>query len=705
MRKHPVRKFLGLMVLYAVLIFGIFILQFKTESVISRNIGALRISLAQTEKEDNKTELRNQLQVSFRGIAFTANDTSPAIVSASGRTGSEKNLVLSSWSQPTDLSALFTFTDGSTILFAVSDKSSDAQLSISVQPSTGYDTLTLAYKPAGGYSVKEQLANRILIASKSNNFALNAPHIGTDRIKFNANQLVATYTSYDPTRHFAFESIISLPLADEKTYEATVKQVRDNIITRFTQAVAAGDTLSEQDVIAYVAEMASTGRYDEALDAVPDSFKKGNKRTYLSSPYFDNLSNMNKSLVMQTNKYDSMVSSSIDAQNLDIFTVDGIADYVLREKRTARIRTLLSMPAAMDKFEPTVTQAAGIIALYTRLAEHNMPLAALFDRVLEQCTETIATACTVENQNITLTSGDTPLSVEQTVQTGAALIAYGSVKGLMEYSAAGYLMVNSAISSTSSLELHTLSAVYPMLASDNTFYPHTIILGYYGAEPVWAWTCANNITYVKEASGTIDVTIDFPLNETHYVIFNGVPTFHANIEIQQMKFRTDPRFETYNSSGYVYQTETETLFIKSRHKSQKELIRLFCDPESTFVTVAASAAQTEQHTATTTGTSAATSSSTETTASPARPAATTTAPATHAATSTPATATTHAAATSAASSASSTSPANTEEEDTTATGAAAATTTNAETTTQKKPAVHGPNSDSIPATTSSETEE
>ena len=41
-----------------------------------------------------------------------------------------------------------------------------------------------------------------------------------------------------------------------------------------------------------------------------------------------------------------------------------------------------------------------------------------------------------------------------------------------------------------------------------------------------------------------------------------------------MAFRTDPRFETYNSSGYVYKKSSETLLLKSRHKSQVEKVRL-----------------------------------------------------------------------------------------------------------------------------------
>ena len=40
-----------------------------------------------------------------------------------------------------------------------------------------------------------------------------------------------------------------------------------------------------------------------------------------------------------------------------------------------------------------------------------------------------------------------------------------------------------------------------------------------------------------------------------------------------MQFRTDPRFETYNSSGYVYKDKGQTLLLKSRHKKRFEDIR------------------------------------------------------------------------------------------------------------------------------------
>ena len=594
MRKHPIRKFFGLTILYAVIIIGIFILQFKTESVISQNIGSLRISLAQVEQEDNKTELRNQLQVNFNGVGFTATDSTPAIVSNSNISGSEKNLVLKSWSKPTDLSAEFLFTDGSSITFTVSDKTSKASLTILAEPSKGNDTLTLVYRPEGGYTIKEQMSNKIYISSKNSNFALNAPHIASDRIAFSSNNLIATYNSYDPTKHFSFDSIIGLSLTDSKTFDSTVKQVKAELITKFNQMVASADSnsLSEQDVISYVAEMAINGRFDEALDNVPDSFKKGNKRTYISSPYFDNMVNMNKSLVMQLDKLNSMEQSALDSKNLDIFCVENIDNFIIMQKRTSKIKSLLSMPSTIENFTPTVSQATGIISVYTKLFKSDSALASLFDSVLEKCIDKIEASCSVENEIMTISEDSTPVSIEQRILTGTAFVNYGKLRSDETLVQAGYLLVNSAVSSTDTLQLQTLSKIYPYIVQNNNYYPHADIFGYYGQTPVWAWTCASAISYAKESDGTIDINITFPLGETHYVIFNGVPTFHANIEIQKQRFRTDPRFETYNSSGYVYNEDTQTLFIKSRHKSQVELIRLFCDKENTFVLASSASAST-----------------------------------------------------------------------------------------------------------------
>ena len=58
------------------------------------------------------------------------------------------------------------------------------------------------------------------------------------------------------------------------------------------------------------------------------------------------------------------------------------------------------------------------------------------------------------------------------------------------------------------------------------------------------------------------------------MIIHGVKPF-TSIEIYGLAFRTDPRFEIYNSSGYVYDPAAETLLLKYRQRSAAETVRLY----------------------------------------------------------------------------------------------------------------------------------
>ena len=62
------------------------------------------------------------------------------------------------------------------------------------------------------------------------------------------------------------------------------------------------------------------------------------------------------------------------------------------------------------------------------------------------------------------------------------------------------------------------------------------------------------------------------MGSTHYVILKGIKKF-TSIYIYDIAFRTDSRFESYNSSGYIYKPESMTLLLKSRHKEDVEDVR------------------------------------------------------------------------------------------------------------------------------------
>jgi len=124
------------------------------------------------------------------------------------------------------------------------------------------------------------------------------------------------------------------------------------------------------------------------------------------------------------------------------------------------------------------------------------------------------------------------------------------------------------------------SVAYPLLVTGNTWYPHTVSLASQAGPGVWAWTSARSLQVTKPSADSMRITASFPQGDTHYMVIRGIKPFRR-IQIYGMDFRTDPRFESYNSSGYRYDAETGTLFLKMRHKAEYEDVMIwFGSPSS-----------------------------------------------------------------------------------------------------------------------------
>ena len=553
MFRHPFRKAFGLTFLYGFIIIGIFILQFRSESVILKNAGLLRISVSQTQDADGNMSLKNTVGVSFKGISFTADDVHPAVL-LNSKTQNQTPLTLLSWEQPSPQSFKFNFTENTALTFTVSDTSPRASLSIAAQLPDSDSSLSLYYNPVSGYSVTEQSRSKQLFSSKNISYTMSANQIKDTQIILTKNANVAMYTRLDPTKAFTFASIpMDSQTATAAAYETTVSDFRNTLVSQANSAFSDSSTISETVVAAFVAEMASQSRYQEAIKAVPDSFKNGARRTYFTSPYFNTLVAMNPSLVMANENFASMIQNAIEHNSIDVFSADNIADYMLRNEKLENVNLLAALPATIQDFQPTLVQATSILQVYLSLKKADSPLAEAFQPVTEQCLNSITQACTlsVSDDTLTLHDRDFVAGFVQTVETGIVLINYGKLFAVPEYCAGGYMLIN------------------------NANYPHSLVMDKNSNETVWAWTCASNITYEEnENSSEALITVSFKQGDSHYIIINGIKPF-VGIEIYGLSFHTDPRFETYNSSGYIYNEKTHTLFLKSRHKVSNEKIRLY----------------------------------------------------------------------------------------------------------------------------------
>ena len=139
---------------------------------------------------------------------------------------------------------------------------------------------------------------------------------------------VASYVHIDKNRSFSFAMANGLDAASETAYINIIEDLKNNLISSFPQSLSDTSPLSEQEAVSYVAVMAEKGRYNEAVDAVPQSFKKSTSRTYLSAPFFNNLSVTSESLFRQMQSYSDMIQAAAETGTYDVFTVKNLADYM-----------------------------------------------------------------------------------------------------------------------------------------------------------------------------------------------------------------------------------------------------------------------------------------------------------------------------------------------------------------------------------------
>ncbi len=574
MYSNPIKKLFGLFFIYAVIIVGIFVLQFKTESVFSESTGALRFTFTKTES-NQESHLKNSLQASYKGVLFYFDDNSPVQIKKSTES-TTKDITLISWNKASPLTSTLTFTEDVSLTFVVSNSTDSADLIIQADLPQDIEYLSINFKPTKGYHVTEQKNSSLYMEDASKKYILSGLEFADNRVTiFNAHPTVV-YSTVNTSDTFTFESAGSYELASASLYSQNLKSLETGIINLFNDALQNNLMLTEQSVVSYVAVMAKNGQYNSALDIVPDLFKKGQRRTYLSAPYFNTLEKMYVTLQMNIENMQSSVNQALEQNNCDIFTLSKITSFILLNQNSQKAKDILTLPEKIQLTDITPYQALGILNVYTNLKKANSELAELISEpIRSSCLETIVQACSLseEGQELNIKDSNLPFTPERALEGGNTLIQYGLLVSNTDIANTGYFLANSYFKQIKDSDLYAYSDLYPVLVHDNPYYPHFEIIGEDNGKTVWAWTCASDISYKKDEFNTTEIEIVFPQGLTHYVIIGEIPAFQK-IQIYGIDFRTDSRFEMYNSSGYVHLKKSNVLLLKSRHRNERETVKL-----------------------------------------------------------------------------------------------------------------------------------
>lgn len=113
---------------------------------------------------------------------------------------------------------------------------------------------------------------------------------------------------------------------------------------------------------------------------------------------------------------------------------------------------------------------------------------------------------------------------------------------------------------------------YPLVAG-NRYYPYELSLYRILGPGAWAWTSSPGLEVTADASRIV-FNAEYPVSRSHFIALHGVKPF-SKIQIYGIDYRSDPAFEQYDSSGWVYSEAGKVLYLKLKHKAPVEAVKLF----------------------------------------------------------------------------------------------------------------------------------
>lgn len=372
--------------------------------------------------------------------------------------------------------------------------------------------------------------------------------------------------------------VATLDTAIAQKYSENLAAYKSAVVTSFSNFdFATADTsgaleAGERQVVAFIAQSAADGKLSQALAAVNSTYKSSPRRTYRTTAYFNHLVATSATLVKAMKLFDDEITV---AQNpAKLLSDEEFLSYLSIKQNDSATQKLLQKASDEPQQNASEADLAAVMGAWAVLSKKSESLSAILAPGASDAAREFIKRFSIKDGVLVGFSED--LGANK-VLIGSRVALYGDAAFDPDMKSFGEYIANLGFSQLDKSDGETLAALYPTVVRDNTYYPHFELLGEDNGAPVWAYTVANAIDYQthRMADGKLTVTLsmDFPQTLSHHTIFGGLKPF-STIYIYDISFRSDPRFETYNSSGYVYKMDTSLLLLKSRHRQKTERVRL-----------------------------------------------------------------------------------------------------------------------------------
>ena len=603
--KHIVGRVVAYTVLYCSVIFGIFVLQFTKGQTFSLTLGSMAVTGRQERTEAGETLPLLPLHVVSNGLDLYISEQNP--VYAVDESDSVSALRVLAY-QFYEAEARFSVhcSDDVVISFFSERRGDIDSLMVEAVLPAGIKRVLLPWKITQNAGI-ERADGKIFVRSGKKQYTftgsfgfdsdrentaaqLEGPHLVLEK-----TQPIASYKTYLPLEELDITTIPSMVQASAESYTAALNTFSSAVIHAGTQALSSKQ-ITEKTLTAYIAEMGQRGKFAGAMEAAPVQTLARNLRTYLSNPFYDNVQGTHVGLAADDAKKRELYAALIADNSLEIFEQDCLIPFLTDRGTKRSIEGLFRLIEKMDAAQLNARQAAGVLEVWLDCTHYYLERKALFEDLLPACEKKITDALLLIDEGLFLSNDGTYIDSAVALTSARILMRYGIeqsqvwqsvarmlITSLLRYSGeSAVLPIGFTITGSKSTQLVITAndsgmldagILYPLLMPDNSWYPHVQSLALQAEAGIWAWTCAQNIEVLENTSKTLVLRLRFPEGQSHYLTLHGIRPFYR-IEMYGIPFRSDVRFEMYNSSGYTYNAGSKILYLKMRHKSEYETIRL-----------------------------------------------------------------------------------------------------------------------------------
>lgn len=310
---------------------------------------------------------------------------------------------------------------------------------------------------------------------------------------------------------------------------------------------------SEQALVYYLSEMYS--RNEETLyvsDLLKAADKKSSELSWYSSPYTGDVVNRTAALLRTAPS-----TLLIEINTLDSGENSELSPY----KEIMELKEILSDPAVTD---PVPWIEENIYPLIVWLDEglyifhpENPEADSTCSLKAAELLEVAAEKTTDQNlMNISAALTNSILSRAEADGTLPAQISFSRERASME------------LGKIPAEDVYTLY-------QEERFSPRITDLSSKIAPGAWLYTAAENSS-VRKLEQSIELDVRFPVGQIHHLVIKGVEPFDK-IFLHNIRWKSDPRFQRY-SDGWAYNSISKTLYIKIKHRKEKETVRILFKP-------------------------------------------------------------------------------------------------------------------------------